>query len=105
MLSICFGDSAVERSADVTCMVDLNDFGDMIGVEVLDWRRQLSGGRLDAPSAFGQVRWSYDDEIDAFYVQIMDGRGQVQRRAKGVAGIDGDQRVVRLDVPVPSHVT
>jgi hypothetical protein len=50
-----------------TSVVDQNDFGDVTGVEILDFRRQLTGGVVDAPAASGRVRWSYDSEVDAFY--------------------------------------
>jgi uncharacterized protein YuzE len=101
-LSISFLDSTPSRSVEVSCVVDLTDFGDVIGVEVLDWRHQLSGGLLDAPRASGQVRWSYDEEIDALYVHVMDGRSQTQLPATAKVSLDSRQRVVCLEVPVPS---
>jgi hypothetical protein len=100
-ISIQFSDTLVSQSAQVACTVDLTDFSDVVGIEALDWRKQLSGGTLDAPSSQGRVRWSYDDEMDAIYIRVSDGRGQIQRSAVGEAGLDSDRRVVRLDVPRP----
>ena len=102
MLSIQFADSDIARSTNVDCVLDLTYLGDVVGVEILDLRRQLSGGRVEALSAGGQIQWSYDDEIDAFYVQILEDRAQVQRSATGKAHLDSGNRVVRLEVPVPS---
>ena len=101
-VSIRFFDSTPSLSVQVTCTVDLTDFGDVIGIEVLGWRQQVSGGLLDAPAAHGQVRWSYDKEMDALYIHLMDGRGQVQRSAIGNVSLDSNGRVVRLQIPIPS---
>ena len=103
-VSIRFADQLPSQSIDVKCIVDLTDFGDVIGVEVLDWRRQLSGGVLDAQSARGPVRWSYDDEIDAFYIHLTEGRRQIQRSTVASVGLDSNRCVVRLQVPIPSAV-
>lgn len=69
------------RPLDIDCVVDLTDFGEVVGVEVLDVSRQLAGGVVDPPTLQGEIRWSYDDEIDALYVHVADGRGQMQRRS------------------------
>jgi len=103
-VSIRFSDEISSQSVEVACTVDLTDFGDVIGVEVLDWRGQLSGGVIDAPSACGQVRWSYDEEVDAIYIHLMEGRGQIQRSAVGSAKLASNRRVVRLEIPIPSLI-
>ncbi len=100
-VSVWFSDELPSQSIEVKCTVDLTDFGEMIGVEVLDWHNQLSGAVLDAPSAFVKIRWSYDEEVDAFYLHLVDGRGQIQRSVVGKVGIDSNRRVVLLEVPIP----
>lgn len=100
ILVLHFSESSPSRSADVTCTLDLTDFGDVVGIEVLDWQRQ-SGGVVDGPSACGNVRWSYDYEIDALYIHVMSGRSQIQRAVTARAGLDTDGHVVRLDIPIP----
>lgn len=100
LLSIRFLDSVVSESVEVACVVDQTDFGDVIGVEILDLRRQ-SGGLVEAPRASGSVRWSYDAEIDAFYVHVMEGRSQVQTSVTGKISLNSAQRVVMLEVQVP----
>ena len=100
-VSIRFADQLPSQSIEVKCTVDLTDFGDVIGVEVLDWRRQLSDGVLDAQSVRGPVLWSYDEEIDAFYIHVTEGRSQIQRSAVAEVGLDSNRRVVLLKVPIP----
>lgn len=101
-LVIRFMEAMVSRSMKVICVIDQTDFGNVVGIEVLDFRRQLHGGLLQGPRSAGAVRWSYDDEIDAFYIHVMDGRGQIQASVVGTVGLDDAQRVVLLEVPVPS---
>jgi len=104
IMTVSFMDSDTTKSIDVTCVVDYTDFGDVVGIEILDWRHQLSGGQIDAPSASGQLRWSYDAEIDALYIHTTDTRGQNQRRMTATAKLDAKQRVVTVEVPLPSPV-
>lgn len=101
-LVIRFLEATVSRSVEVACVIDQTDFGDVIGIEVLDFRRQLSGGQLQAPRSAGGVRWSYDDEIDALYVHVIHGRSQIQTDVVGTVGLDPAERVVFLEAPVPS---
>ncbi|WP_263377687.1 DUF2283 domain-containing protein [Granulicella paludicola] len=101
-LSIRFSDGSPSQSFEVGfSTIDLTAFGEVIGVEVLDWRRQLSGGVLYGPAACGQVRWSYDEEVDAFYIHLREGRGQIQMSVVCRVGLDPDRRVVLLEVPIP----
>lgn len=94
-------DAEPARSMELRCVLDLNDFGDVIGVEVLDLARQLDGGAMDPLRRKGAISWSYDDEIDALYIHVAEGRGQVQRSAVGSAHLDSSGRVVALAIPVP----
>ena len=103
-VSIRFSDELPSQTVEVVCTVDLTDFGEVIGVEALDWHRQLSGGVLDAPSACGQVRWAYDEEVDAFYIHLMEGRSQIQKSVVGKVSLDSNRRVVLLEVPIPSLI-
>lgn len=99
-LSIYFSDSIATRSVEIACVVDLTDFDDVIGVEILKWGGQLSGGRIDVPSPSGQFRWSYDNEMDALYIHVKLGRGQIQKRSAGTVSLDSDQRVLNLEIPL-----
>jgi uncharacterized protein YuzE len=101
-VAIEFHESNVVRTVDVHSVVDLDDFGEVVGIEVLDWSRQLEGGRLEGSSPSHSVRWSYDDEIDAIYFRLSGGRGQAQRSVIAVTGIDVEGLVVRMDVSIES---
>lgn len=101
-LSIRFRESPVVQSVEVACVIDQTDLGDVIGVEILGFRRQLSGGMIDAPRSAGQVRWSYDHEMDALYVYVTEGRSQVQTAVAGRISLDSAQRVVLLEAPIPT---
>jgi uncharacterized protein YuzE len=88
------------RLLDIDCVVDLTDLGQVVGIEVLDLRSQLAGGTVGPLTVNSSIRWSYDDEIDALYVHVAAGRGQVQRRTAAQAGLDSNDRVVELAVPL-----
>ena len=102
VLLIQLADSDVVNAFDIDCVVDLTEFGDVVGVEILDLRRQLSDGVVEASPVDGQINWSYDDEFDAFYVHVIDGRGQVQRSVTGKARLDSEKRLVQLELPIGS---
>jgi hypothetical protein len=102
IVTIYFSDSEASQSCEVACVVDLTDFGDVLGIEVLEWQRQLSGGKIVAPSASERVRWSYDEEIDALSIHLREGYSQVQRPATCVVSLDGSKRVVCVELSVPS---
>lgn len=104
MLTVRLFASAPIRSVEIDCVLDLTDFGEVVGIEVLDLRRQLAGGVVELPEPDGDVRWSYDGEIDAFYLHVADGRGQVQRSARARAQLDSMGRLVRMDVELPESI-
>jgi uncharacterized protein YuzE len=104
IMTVRFRESDATKVINITCVVDYTDFGDVVGIEILDWRHQLAGGQIDAPPASGQLRWSYDAEIDALYIHTTDARGQNQRRMTATAKLDAKQRVVIVKVPLPSPV-
>jgi uncharacterized protein YuzE len=99
-LAIRLDDSETTSSMKVSCVVDLTDFGDVVGVEILDLRRQLSGAVVESSHPASDIRWSYDAEIDAFYIHLMEGRGQVQVRVSATAYLDSRRRLVQLQVPM-----
>jgi hypothetical protein len=99
-LRVVLLDSEPVRSIGLDCVVDLTDMGEIVGIEVLDVQRQLGGGVMP-PAVLGELRWSFDDEMDAFYLQVAQGRGQIQKSAKAIARLDSTQHVVQFDIPVP----
>lgn len=88
------------REVDFDCVIDQTDLGDLVGIEMLDLRQQLGGGRAPTPPFDGFPRWSYDDEIDAFYARVAGGRAQVQKAGSGIAHVDVEGLLCVLEVRV-----
>ncbi len=64
---------------------------------VPDVGRQSSGGVAPISPKGGEVRWSYDPEMDAFYIHAAEGSGQVQRKAIAVAFLDSDGQLTAIE--------
>lgn len=88
------------REVDFDCVIDQTDLGHVVGIEILDLRQQIAGGQAPAPPSDGYPRWSYDAEIDAFYVRVADGRAQVQKAGSGIAYLDGKGQLSVLEVGI-----
>lgn len=102
----CGDEVRVQLSSDLPCafvdvdaVVDRTDCDDLVGVEILDVRRQLKGASVLEASSAAYPHWSYDPEIDALYVHVSAGRGQRQRRLVVRAGISQDGGLVDLRIP------
>jgi uncharacterized protein YuzE len=102
-LRICFSDAQSSQSVQIDCVIDLTDFGDILGIEVLDWQRQLSGASIAIPSPDDttKLNWTYDDEIDALYITLKRGYSQVQKPTKCKVGMDAHKHVVYLELSIP----
>jgi hypothetical protein len=85
-------------TVELECVLDLTDFGEAVGLEVLDLAKQLNGGRIDPVRITGRISWSYDVEIDALYVHLADGRAQIQKSVVARAELDNAGRIVQLTV-------
>jgi uncharacterized protein YuzE len=100
VLEIRFNDQPYERFTNIKCVVDQDRLGDVIGVEILDIRRQTGGAVIESRTVTQDFRWSYDSEIDALYVHITRGSAPVQRDAIGRACIAGDGTLAAIEVQV-----
>lgn len=85
---------------DFDCVIDQTDLGEIVGIEILDLVRQLAGGRAPSAPLAGFPRWSYDEEIDAFYVHLADGRAQVQKSGSCTAYVDQEGQLNALELRV-----
>lgn len=101
LLRIRLRDSPVVRTVEIDCVLDYTDFGEIIGIEVLDLKRQLDGGSVEPINDAHPLRTSYDGEIDALYLHVSQGRGQRQQRALARCDLDAENRVIGLEVSVP----
>jgi hypothetical protein len=91
----------VER-VDFDAVLDQTDFGDLVGLEILDVRTQLGGAAVPSSPLEGTPRWSHDTEIDAFYIRlgVSDDRASIHKSVVGVAEIDQANRLASLQVRV-----
>ena len=88
----------------VACVLDLTFLGDLAGLELLEFRKQLDGD-IQPRTRHGAISWSYDSEVDALYFHINNGPGQVQQDADAVAYLDASGMLVRLEIQMPSYGT
>jgi len=86
------------RRISFECVVDRTDFGDVVGIEILDFRPQLCGGTSPASPNIDVPRWSYDEEIDAFYITLLNTTAAVERSTIGVAVLDTAKQVISLEI-------
>jgi hypothetical protein len=81
-------------------VIDQTALGEVVGLEILDLRSQLGDGEVPPAPRDGLPRWSYDDEIDAFYIRLTDDTAPIQKRVCGTAVLEGSGLLVSLEVPV-----
>lgn len=100
VLTVQFAPSNGPNESSLQCILDMNDFGDILGIEVLDWQKQ-AGGPIGQSPAQGPARWTYDDEVDALYVRLEHGSARIQTKTAASARRDERGLVVALEVQVP----
>ena len=81
----------------IECVVDLDDFGELVGVEVLPFRGQ-SGASVPLCTENGAPRWSYDPEVDGFYLRLGGERAGRQESVAGVVSVSAQGEMVALSV-------
>ena len=83
------------REVAFDCTIDLDDFGELIGVEILAFAETFNAHAPPSPGS-GHPQWSYDPEIDAFYLRLSNGSAPRQETKHGLAGIDAMGLVISL---------
>jgi uncharacterized protein YuzE len=101
VLKIIFSNSLTLVTREADCVIDQTDFGEVVGIEILDFRSQLSGGSLENSDDYDGIHTAYDNEIDAFYVRIRDDASQVQTTARAEVDLDDKNKVVSLKIEIP----
>jgi hypothetical protein len=103
VVRVSFAESEIVEERTCEGILDSTDFGDIIGVEILFFRDQLKAPppKGSAPPGLGTglPRCSYDQEVDAFYLRLSEGRSHKQSKVTVRAGIDSQGEVVQLSVP------
>jgi uncharacterized protein YuzE len=94
-------------SIEIPLVVDFDLNGDVIGIEALNLcfyaGRSIQGKGDRSGSESGRIRLTYDDEVDALYLRIDDGRSLRQRRVNGNLLIDADGRLIAIEASLDEH--
>lgn len=102
VVKVSFDESEVVEERTCEGILDSNFLGEIVGLEILFLRDQLKArppkGSAPPGSGRGVPRWSYDAEVDAFYVHLREGRSQEQSKVTVRAGIDSRGAVVELSL-------
>ena len=77
-------------------VADFTDFGDLVGLEILDLMRQMPSGKLPAHSP-AHLHWAFDEEIDAFYARVLNDSASRQVTANGILRLSESQELVAID--------
>ena len=85
------------RAVPFEGVIDADDFGEIQGVEILGFREQI-GVPPPVSTSEKAIRWSYDHEVDAFYVRFSENMSSRQTTKSGQALLSGDGSVVALEV-------
>jgi uncharacterized protein YuzE len=92
---------STSRSVDVECVLDQDESGEVLGIEILDAGLAVGlPGRLRITDARGEfpVRVSYDAEADALYITLRSARSKRQELgdANMVVGPRGELQAIEL---------
>ena len=100
MVKILFKESEAARTVSFEGVWDFNGLGEIVGVEVLDFRRQIGVKPPSHDPEMELPRWSYDEEMDAFYARLRNDNAPRQETRNGLALLDSDGAVVALEAEV-----
>lgn len=70
-----------------------------MGIEILGFCEQIGIPPPPSPKE-GNPRWSYDQEVDAFYVRLVDGMTPKQDKKSGQGLLAMDGSVVALELTI-----
>lgn len=92
----------MRRRRPVDVVVDVTDFGDLVGIEVLDFLSQVPSATIPESSPRPGSCWSYDAEIDALYVHASAVRADGQRPMRAIALLDSNGQLIGFELPSPT---
>jgi uncharacterized protein YuzE len=103
-LDVVFSSSDVSRpEITVRCVLDFDQFGDVLGIEILNLKDQAGSRCLDVveevlKGPVTDLRYSYDDEVDAFYLRMSEGQSVDQKAVDGVLVLNDKGQIASLRI-------
>ncbi len=103
-LDVVFSSPDVSRpEITVRCVLDFDQFGDVLGVEILNLKDQAGSSCLDVveevlKGSVTALRYSYDDEVDAFYLRMSEGQSVDQKAVDGVLVLNDKGQIASLRI-------
>lgn len=103
-LDVVFSSSDAPLSdVSVRVVLDFDQFGEVIGIEILNLKDQVGKRCLDVvekalEDSAGDLHHSYDDEVDAFYLRMSEGRSIDQKAVDGILVLNERGQMVGLRI-------
>ena len=99
-VEICSSGSSAQ-TLSVEFVLDLNQSGTVIGIEVLNLQLEAGGSFLNRireriGTMDGSMKYSYDGEVDAFYLQLYDEVSADQVAVDGIIILNEKGEIVSL---------
>ncbi|HEY2785955.1 MAG TPA: DUF2283 domain-containing protein [Fimbriiglobus sp.] len=90
------------KDLSLKMVLDYGESGEVIGVEILNLAFEAGNNCLGiiqsaVPIQGDDLKFSYDEECDAFYLRLRSGRSLQQKVVQGNACLDNDSRIVSLN--------
>ncbi|MGD0272477.1 MAG: hypothetical protein ABSB96_01900 [Gaiellaceae bacterium] len=102
---VVFSDIAKTETMDFECALDIDDFGTLVSVEIIGLREQVGIVEIEQYKQFDDMHWSYDDEVDAFYLRLASTRYPIRTKTSvGTLSLDENRRLAAFDVLLPTTV-
>ena len=103
-LEVAFSSSDARLSCiNVRFVLDFDQFGEVIGIEILNLKDQAGSRCLDKvedvlKDSVRGLHHSYDDAVDAFYLRMSEERSIDQKAVDGVLVLNGKRQIVSFRV-------
>jgi len=94
--------NVVEKKVEF--ILDYNQFRDIIGIEIINLQLEAGTSCLNrikeniSSNASSKIRYSYDDDSDAFYLQLADESSMDQESVLGKLTLNSEGEIIRFDV-------
>jgi hypothetical protein len=95
----------IARRLDFKCTLDIAKAGKIVGVEILDFCRQLEGATVAPVRGEGDIHWTCDPERDSFYLRVAPEPALVRKKTSGRARLDDQHLVIGMEVVIPKANT